>query len=48
MGRYLRMNDVLKELKIGNANTILIDSKKLHETLLELYEKGITLYTPGY
>lgn len=48
MGRYLIRNNVMKERKIGNTTAKLLDAKLLHETLIELYENGITMYNPGF
>lgn len=41
-------NGVLKEIKIGNANSLLFDASKTLELMKKLYaEKGITMYTPN-
>lgn len=39
--------NVLTKVKIGNANTLLIDAKKMIDTMIDLYHsKGVTMYTP--
>ncbi|MFD1552844.1 hypothetical protein DNU06_08225 [Putridiphycobacter roseus] len=39
---------VLKQVKIGQANTLLVDAKGFFDTMVKLYnEKGITMYTPN-
>lgn len=48
MGRYLRENGLLQELRLGNATVCLLPARPLHEVLLFLYGKGITMYSPGY
>ena len=48
MKPYLLANHVMKEMQVKNATLTLIDAYLLHETLLSLYEKGITMYSPGY
>lgn len=48
MGRYLRENGVVAESQLGNALVMVLQTRLLHETLLALYGKGITMYSPGY
>lgn len=39
--------NVLKKVQIGEAETLLVDAKKMLEVMVEQYEKnGITMYTP--
>ena len=44
MEPYLRENNVFNEFPVGRALVKLIEAKKLHDTLLSLYERGITMY----
>jgi aminoglycoside 3-N-acetyltransferase len=38
---------VLKKVKIGNADTLLLDAEKMLEVMINKYhEKGVTMYTP--
>ncbi len=48
MGRYLIENNILKERKVGNTTAKLLDAKLLHQTLIKLFENGITMYNPGF
>ncbi len=42
-----REKGVCKDVKIGQANTLLFDAKKMYDVMLEQYYKnGITMYTP--
>ncbi len=42
-----RKEGVCKDVKIGQANTLLFDAKKMYDVMLEQYHKnGITMYTP--
>jgi aminoglycoside 3-N-acetyltransferase len=44
MEPYLRVKEVFREFSLGRASVKLIDAAKLHETLLALYDRGITMY----
>jgi aminoglycoside 3-N-acetyltransferase len=42
-----RAENVCKDVKIGQANTLLFDAKKMFDVMLEQYhKKGVTMYTP--
>jgi len=47
MRPYLLDNNVMKEAKLGNGIVSVLDANKLHATLLRLYQKGITMYSPA-
>jgi aminoglycoside 3-N-acetyltransferase len=39
---------ILKKVKIGKANALLVDAKGLLETMIEEYnQNGVTMYTPN-
>ena len=46
MRPYLLGNNVMKEAKLGSGTVTVLDAPKLHATLLDLYRKGITMYSP--
>jgi len=46
MEPYLRENNVFSEFNLGRGIVKLIDAKKLHDTLMDLYERDITMYNP--
>ena len=46
MVSHLRKSNVFSEFDIGRGIAKLIDAKKFHDTLLTLYERGITMYKP--
>jgi aminoglycoside 3-N-acetyltransferase len=39
--------DVLRECKVGEARTLVVDAKRLLEVMIEEYKtRGVTMYTP--
>jgi len=45
--RLFLTKNVLKKTKLGNADCILLDAKKLHKVMFDEYKlRGVTMYTP--
>lgn len=45
---HFKAAGVLQEVKIGKANTLLVDASGFFDTMVKLYhDKGITMYTPN-
>lgn len=48
MEPYLRENNVFNEFRVGKALVKLIDANKLHNLLMVLFKRGITMYHPFF
>jgi aminoglycoside N3'-acetyltransferase len=43
---YLERYGVIKRARLGHAEVIVVDARGLHEALLDLFSKGVTMYNP--